>query len=573
MLVGESTELFPTSKATTLESNKSLTRPHQSSLSTASGNETHSRPRRSVDIDGHASVTSVPSDSVTVDKMHEITSPSVDGSLAHGVESASGDIKEGNASVGDADLSNTGDLTTLQSTTAKKMTITEKTTSVPTSMVIKSTTITQAVPKITKLTTKNAPTIITKTTITDRVTTDKITNIESRLEHPLEISESTKEPTQLEKDHIAYDPKDMQSDAFPSIYSYGAQKLQYLKLLTRLNQVNEELHINLKDAVEPDENLKKFKYDSEKSTTKVYATIAPFINTEPTAILETPITNKPSEPLTPITKNSFVAQLEHVVTTTPTPIVHNSNIANMTTDEPTTEKVTITVDEKTVNTPEQQKTMEPTNPKHVLINLTISSDDADNASYKPIYSLTLTVPTLGDTNEIPTVKITPMDVEPTQPSNFNKPATLEGSAKPDNSTNPEDWGGICECSCPVCNNNTTGDDFYDEYNDNIASTETAKRKAVTTTESAETYDTAESSTVSEGESTTYSGLSSTETSTDDVTSTTDFTSETDTEVPCITEKPCVCPKVEPPPILILEGEVDLNTIRDNLLTVTTTING
>lgn len=568
VLVGESTELFPASKATTLESNKSLlARPHQSSLSTATGNETHSRPRRSVDVDGHASVTSVPISSlepVTVDKMHEITTPSIDVSLAHGVESASGIIEEGsNASmVSDVDVSNTGDLTKLEITSVKE--IVEKTTI---------TTTTEGVPKITTMT-KTTP-------ITNSfVPTVKITNIRRRVESPLEISRGDKEP--IRKDNIAYDPKDMQGDAFPSIYSYGAQKLQYLKLLTRLNQVNEELHINLKDAEVPDSNLKKFKYESEKSTTKVHNTIAPpFLTTEPTTITKIPITSKPTERLTLITTNKFVALTEPVVNTSPTPIVTNNNLANTTAEEPITQTTTIFVEEKTVNAPEM-KTTEASNPKHVLINLTISSDDAENSAYKPIYSLTLTVPTLGDTNEIPTVKITPMDVEPTQPSNFNKPVTLEGMTTSNKAKNTEEWGGTCECACPICNINTT-DDFYDDYTDILASTEYAITSDASTTESV--AETERFSTDMSSETTLASTTDKTSTTedvystTDDIASTTDgiistidFITESDTEVPPTTIMPCVCPKVEPPPILILEGEVDLITISDNLLTVTTTIN-
>lgn len=548
VLVGESTELFPASKATTLESNKSLARPHQSSLSTT-GNETHSRPRRSVDVDGHASVTSVPISSlepVTVDKMHEITTPSIDVSLAHGVESASGIIEEGsNASVvNEVDVSSPGDLTKLMSTTDQETFV---------EMTIVTT------PDVPKLTTKN---II----ITESVVTEKETNINPRVETPVEVPESGKETIKIEKANIAYEPEDMQGDSFPSIYSYGAQKLQYLKLLTRLNKVNEELHINLKDAEVPDSGLKKFKYENEKSTMKIHSTIAPlFMTTEP--ITKTPITSKPTEHLTLITTNKTDAQTEHVVNTTPTPIVTNNNLVNITKEYRNTETTTEVVNEKTVNTPEM-KTTEPNNPKHVLINLTISSDGAENSAYKPIYSLTLTVPTLGDTNEIPTVKITPMDVEPTQPSNFNKPVTLEGTTNTNKAINTEEWGGTCECACPICNTNTT-DDFYDDYTDSVPSTESAIIIKKSTTQSvAETTEV--STDMSETEITSTTDMSST---TNDITSTTDFTTESDTEVPCTTEQACVCPKVEPPPILILEGEVDLNTISDNLLTVTTIING
>lgn len=548
VLVGESTELFPASKATTLESNKSLARPHQSSLSTT-GNETHSRPRRSVDVDGHASVPISSLEPVTVDKMHEITTRSIDVSLAHGVESASGIIGEGsNASVvSDLNVSNNGDLTKLTNTTAKETFVEPIVATTP--------------EDILKITTTTKTSLITKD-----VVTEKITNIKPRVESALEVPEPVIESIETEKVNIAYEPEDMQSDSFPSIYSYGAQKLQYLKLLARLNKVNEELHINLKDAEVPDNSLKKFKYESEKSTTKIHNTIAPpFMTTEPITTTKSPITSKPTEHLTPITTDKLVAHTEHVVTTTQIPIgTTNNNLANTTKEEPTTQTTAANVEEKTVNMPEI-KTIEPNNPKHVLINLTISSDGAENSAYKPIYSLTLTVPTLGDTNEIPTVKITPMDVEPTQPSNFNKPVTLHGTTNTNKAINTEEWGGTCECACPICNSNST-DDFYDDYTD--LSTESAIISNASTTEPvAET--TGVNTDMFEPEIASTTDMTAT---IDDVTSTTDFTTETDTEVPPTTEMACVCPKVEPPPILILEGEVDLNTISDNLLTVTTTIN-
>lgn len=558
VLVGESTELFPASKATTLESNKTLARPHQSSLSTT-GNDTHSRPRRSVDVDGHASVTSVSISSlepVTVDKMHEITTPSIDVSLAHGVELASGIIEEGsNASkVSDVDVSNIGDLTTLVGTT--KETFTETTV----------VTTTEDVPKITR--TK-------KSSVTKSDVNENVPNIKPSIESPLEIPEAVRDSIKMEKEKIAYEPEDMQGDSFPSIYSYGAQKLQYLKLLTRLNQVNEELHINLKDAEVPDSSLKKLKYESEKSTPRVHTTIPlPFMTTDPITTTKTPVTIKSTEHLTHITTNKFFAQTEHVVSTTPTPIVTNNNLTNKTTEESNTKQTTVVFDEKTVHTPEM-KTIEPNNPKHVLINLTISSDDAENSAYKPIYSLTLTVPTLGDTNEIPTVKITPMDMEPTQPSNFNKPVTLEGTANTNKAMDTEDWGGTCECACPICNSNTT-DDFYDDYSDSITSTESAILRDASTTESvSETtgVSTDISSEIDVATTDIASRADEISSTTDSITSTTDFTTKTDTEVPTTTEMACICPKVEPPPILILEGEVDLNKISDNLLTVTTTING
>lgn len=551
--------MFPASKATTLESNKSLARPHPSTLSTATGNaEPHSRHRRSVD--GHASVpplnSSTPS---TVDTMHDIT-PSLNVSLPHGVELASEAItNEGlNVSVSsDVNVSNTGDITTLKPSSQKEASSTSQVddlTKVESSS-SKETTVEQTTITSTSSTTDRANLIITTSTSKqtpkhiEEVKVDKTLN-KRRVEQPLEIL-TNKPYVVTEKDNIAYDPEDMQSDVFPSIYSYGVQKLQYIKLLTRLKQANEDLHINLEESNEADNNLDKFRYDSVKSTSKAQ-TIAPsFMITEPITTTETTITAQPTEKVTSTTffatTNKFAAQTEHEVTPTLSPIVTNNNLVENASTKHTDGTTVVTTEAITVNTGETKVSDAP-NHKHVLINLTISSDDAENSSYKPIYSLTLTVPTIGDSNEIPTVKITPMEAEPTQPSNFNKPVTLEGTAKVNKATNTEDdWGGSCECSCPSCENNSA-DNFYDDYGDNNTNTKTTEPSS-TYVVSTET-DSTETSDMSSTESVTAESI----TSTTDAVSTTDSTTENDTEAPT-TELQCICPKVEPPPILILEGEV------------------
>ncbi|XP_038213465.1 teneurin-m isoform X4 [Zerene cesonia] len=177
-------------------------------------------------------------------------------------------------------------------------------------------------------------------------------------------------------------------------------------------------------------------------------------------------------------------------------------------------------------------------------------------------SATVKIPTVGDSNEIPTVKITPIDLEPTAPTNFNKPVTIDGT-KTSKEVNSEDWGGSCECSCPVCENSITSDDLYDD--DTEKTTPVNTDSTATTNDSSQTEtdhtkeNTGSSSTESDYSTTTeYANAtesdqfsSTTDSTTTDVTA--DFT--TNSATISTTEAPiqCVCPKVKPPPILILEG--------------------
>ncbi|XP_049888087.1 teneurin-m isoform X1 [Pectinophora gossypiella] len=562
VVVGESTETFPASKATTLESaNRSLvSRPHQNSPSSGTGKVDHPRRRRSVD--GHASIPpSVSMDSSTVD-MHElITTPPVDTvSLVHGVVSASGPETtddEGKASSGvDNPTANIGDLTNNEldatfsepdgkETTDSVLIVSAKTEEIP----IVNTTEISNVNNHSDLGANN--TIKPKENITEKPSVN----------HPPEIipTETTeKQKPQNNKDDIAYDPDSMQGDSFPSIYAYGVQKLQYLKLLTRLNQVSEELHISSNESIETDDEIDKLHYDNDKTVKKVETTTLPKITTNvPITKTETTETSKPTteETIIVTTHNPPPAPIEHVVTTPPSDT--NSNpVVNMST---TTEE-NIPTEDATVTSAADSKTSDlAVNAKHVMINLTISADGSQNSDYKPLYSLTVRVPTDGDTNEIPTVKITPMDIEPTQPTNFNKPMTIEGVTKISKPVNTEaDWGGSCECSCPVCDGNNSPDDFYDdEYGSTTVQTETDKATGrvenvteVTST-SSDLYSTTELVTETENFETiataTWSDLTET---------TSDFTTESDatTDGLSTTEVPkCVCPKVKPPPILILEG--------------------
>ncbi|OWR52466.1 putative odd Oz protein [Danaus plexippus plexippus] len=504
VLVGDTADKFSSSKATTLEStNKSVTRPHPSSTSASGKRELKSRPRRSVD--GHASSPSISStDSSSVD-MHElITLPSsTTVSLMHGVSEVSinqeTEVTEGafNAYVSSSvsDNGSTGNITS-SNTTLNKMggsTQTYNSTSLSTGQKNK----------------LNALTISTKPINTKKEDTD-----------PLEIESNT-------KNNIAYDPKDMQGDAFPSILSYGLQKLQYTKLLTRLNEVSEELHIFSNEYSEPERNLKQLHYDNDRdSSSETIMTTKFDFNKYQTSNLVPEVTAKPIIESVFTTHNAF-SKNEHVVPiTTLSPSVTNSPNVVSTKTAATTEKETTINNELPFAT--ESKTSETvSNAKHVLINLTISADDANNDSYKPLYSLTVTVPTVGDSNEIPTVKITPLDTEPTMPTNFNKPISIQNTTKTTKTIETEDWGGSCECSCPTTN------DASSEF----------------TTQRELNY-------ISTTDSVTDSDLASKDIIPDIYLSTTDSTiaSSTESELISTTDFPkCVCPKIKPPPILILEG--------------------
>ncbi|XP_047517737.1 teneurin-m isoform X2 [Pieris napi] len=521
VIVGD-VDKFQASKATTLESsNKSLPRQHQSSTSSTSGKEGGlSRARRSVDE--HASLSSVSAtDSSTVDMMHElITSPSMTtGSLVHGVSSeVSTESQDAafNASV----FSTTGDL-------GLNVNVTNTTTL----NVIK--------PEITS-TTKN---------ILSKIVTNKSENM---VQPP--------EATKLDKEEIAYYPEEMQSDAYPSIYSYGVQKLQYLKLLTRLNEVNEELHIFSNDTEEILEKPEKYHYDNKAPK---MTSLSPERTNKPTNQLTT------NSPMLLTSKKSVTDS--NVFTTHSDKIPPNSDaLLTVTTQSTSSTSVnntkasstTSSTEKSTANDATEPKTSDTSvNTKHVLINLTISSDDADN-SYKPLYSLTFTVPTAGDTNEIPTVKITPMDLEPTAPTNFNKPVIIEN---PKTATKADDWGGSCECSCPICESSLSAEDFYDEGIDKTTPTNRdqtdfstdSTEKDYVTTETIETQYTTDKDYSTENLTT----IITTEPTPGEVLTTEDIintsSDETITEYDTIstTEVPlsCVCPKVMPPPILVLEG--------------------
>ncbi|XP_028159379.1 teneurin-m isoform X1 [Ostrinia furnacalis] len=558
VLVGESTEMFPASKATTLESsNKSLARPHQSSTSSGSGKgDSHSRPRRSV---GHASVSpSISSmDPSTVD-MHElITTPSVSTvSVVHGVTSVpprSTDVTQpavegANSAFVSSSVNipvSTGELidsATLETTPRNNEPLEGTTSNEPTDSMGKSDNITN----------KNTESVSAVSANPD-------------VEFPPEVLPTKTEPV-VEKDisNIAYEPESMQGDAYPSLYSYGVQKFQYLKLLARLNEVNEHLHIKLSESVDKDKDLNKLHYvtenvpnkNTEPPTTTQITTVEP-ITTEITSTTNTPTTEDSVS-----TAKLMTTHIPHVLNITQsTQSATNPNIVVNNTVTPT-EPVLGEDESVTVNIASESRAPDASsNPKHVLINLTISADDAGSTSYKPLYSLTVTVPTVGDSNEIPTVKITPMEVEPTSPTNFNNPMKIESSTKttPPPIKTEVDWGGSCECSCPSCNEDNTSDDFYSDYSDSSTtdstgstteseSTSDANETFSTTTENVSSTDDVESSVVTKTNTEMTSDIDSTTTDVTDFT--TDYTTES---IVSSTVPSCECPKVVCPPILILEG--------------------
>lgn len=600
VVVGEATEEFPASKATSLEFvNKSLARPHQSLPTIGTGKEKNLlRLRRSVDVvDGHASSISqsVPTKNTSnTVNMHDITTPTVNTvSLAHGVDTeeittqSNEDNSEGpnNAfvSVGVDNISvNNGDLTInnkLEILASINPTVETTTGPLTTASIV---------------TSINNPTSSTTTQSSvnnQKVVADPI---------PLEVNSNHVGAAKPYKDEIAYNPDEMQADAFPSIRSYGIEKLQFFKFRSQLDQVKEVLHIFSNESGESDANLEKFHYDSENTIGKNVATTS-----TPTTLTTFPVTKAPTvstsitetststtdvesttsttnAPITistefPTTTNKYTKNTDVInITTTQSYTASNEDVVNSTTQGYTTNNMitsSTTTEKKinempTVNTVDT-KVPDVTNPKHVLINLTISADNAESTSYKPLYSLTLTVPTVGDSNEIPTVKITPMDVEPTNPTNFNKPATLEGTKGTIEDIN---WGGSCECSCPACTENTT-DDFYDDTNSqatsappkptSFASDDQTSTTAVynstepTTEDIAQTVTTPETITSTDTYFTSGTRIMKENISTtDNVAHTTDLATETESEPTSTTEIPkFVCPKIEPPPILILEGEV------------------
>lgn len=608
VLVGDTTDKFQSSKVTTLESsNKSLTKPHQSATSSSSGKEeSYSRPRRS--IDGHANLSSVSStDSSNVDK-HEVlltttlnTSSSLTTlSLSHGVSSEDNATQKlgvttvtYNASVyNSVGGSSTNDVLTNNSSITLKITTPE-------------------------LHSKSSITTKPQDTMEIFPINDlKNNSIERIVEQPPDFSTNT-------KSNIAYDPEDMQGDSLSPVYSYGLQKLRYLKLLNRLHEVSEELHIIPSELAETENNLKKLRYDNERSfpgaqtnIAKQSAETAPVTNTplnvtktaptENTYILTTHNSNpqlqnkslniiekeetstNSSEQITESDSNIITSQTnirsEHAFSETESsPIVTNPNNHVNITSPPVNSKPTPNETSTSNIATETNSSDSIPNAKHVLINLTISADDVNNDSFKPLYSLTVTVPTFGEVNEVPTVKITPINIEPTMPTNFNKPVSIDSSSKIPKIVNTEDFGGSCECSCPVCENTNSSDDFYDDSLEKITPTQ-QDGASLSSKYSSTEYSTNVESTESTSGIVTDVAIETTDFTTptqyfESRSTENDYTAKdlstmisTEPDIMTTTDIPkCICPKLKPPPILILEGEVSKHFRSDNLLTITKTI--
>ncbi|XP_026326589.1 teneurin-m isoform X4 [Hyposmocoma kahamanoa] len=522
VVVGDSTDNFSASKVTTQESNnKSLARPHQSSPQ-SSGNG-HSRPRRSVELASVQTSSVSFTDTSNVDTLHEIT-PSVNTvSLVHGVDT----VSTPSSTLTTETIKNNYETVSIATSTS--------TTSISTSIV------------------ETINNFVNRDSNSNSEHSESVNKNDNNIDQPpaVLITEKSLIPkNENKKESIAYEPDSMQGDSFSSIYTYGVQKLQYLKLLAKLNEVSEELHVDLDEPTEQKER-EKLHYDSGSQTaaTETTSTSPTVRSTSPVTTNETPVTSKPTKEIV-VSTHQFVAPTEHAILTTPTPSETNTNPVHITTTSPTSDA--------TVNMTTESKTPDFTNAKHVMINLTISADNTEN-SYKPLYSLTVKVPTVGDSNEIPTVKITPMEAEPTQPTNFNKPVTIEGVTKTIKEVDTvASWGGTCECSCPSCDNTESPDDFYnDDYG---GSTNKPFDSTDTVINSTDSLGSTDGSNTTE-DPTEFNVTESTKISTDDyLTSSDDLltdiksTTEIETESYSTTETvKLICPKVKPPPILILEG--------------------
>lgn len=506
--------MFPASKATTLESsNKSIiNRGHQNSPPAGSGNadaQVHVRSRRDV-AEEHASLSSLsvaPSvtdtpDTLSVD-MHELitTTPFVDtSSLVHGVSSASTD------GVGVTDY----------------------------------------------ITTNYGEALVSNNTENSLIVGD-LTLINNTSKQLVEMSSNTIEGTSdnhktENKDNIDYDPSAMQGDSYPSIYAYGVQRLQFIRLLTKLKQANEELNLYTNESLPLSYDDIKSNDDVNIQTKQIETTTFPKHLTFPQTSLET--NSDTDEDIIIYTTRKPFATVKHDVTTQS---VTNTNTDDVETESSTSSSVLENL--STIN-PESKVSDSTTNPKHVLINLTISADGADDSSYKPLYSLTVTVPTAGDGHATPTVKITPIDAAPTVSTSFNNPTVIEDVNEDISSeTRDESWGGMCECACPPCQE--ISNDGYDDYPESTTVSNIGNSDAYSTYSTENDNVTYESST---SDSTIFSSdtfETDTESDTESTITSTDFSDSTDLyfETSTAPSMTCICPKVEPPPILILEGEV------------------
>jgi hypothetical protein len=138
--------------------------------------------------------------------------------------------------------------------------------------------------------------------------------------------------------------------------------------------------------------------------------------------------------------------------------------------------------------------------KRVLVNVTIATEDADQSNetgyhlsnHQPVYVLSVSVPTSGDSEQVAGVDISPTSQKVASallglsnengtqtlipkheqpPPVSSLPPTTTTITHPPPTTAFQFWGGVCECSCPCLDNseNETGSDFE---SDNLMSTST-----------------------------------------------------------------------------------------------------
>lgn len=241
------------------------------------------------------------------------------------------------------------------------------------------------------------------------------------------------------------------------------------------------------------------------------------------------------------------------------------------------------------------------NSSRVVVNVTISSEGNGNSLPRPLYVLSIYVPTNPSAGSLPDVKINPIEVKHGFGSNGN-PNTVESlqmASTPTTTTTERQisttvepvvattlsgeslYGGQCLCSCPVCMDNYNSDNitdpFYDNYVDpeeevdpftgeemnpsvfkNVTNetkvTEVAKNVTLTSPVAYDEVHSTSSETPSLWESSTLTDeiMSSSEEPTS-----TEYTTEGTSEETTYTEASCptvTTPLPPPPTILILEGK-------------------
>lgn len=189
----------------------------------------------------------------------------------------------------------------------------------------------------------------------------------------------------------------------------------------------------------------------------------------------------------------------------------------------------------------------------VVVNITISSDDADKS--KPMYLLSISVPT-DNSKTLPDVHIDPIENEippenlimiPKPLATTTTTTTVRSTTKTTIESN-KFWGGVCKCSCPVCETDNSSDNYTDLFSEDYVD--------------------------ADDETSFYNGglFQDSQLSTSD-SLTSDVSTESTTEVPssfspssegdifdlCPTMKPVLPPE---PTILILEGMVIKNCCKE-----------